>query len=59
MRVTLRDVDGDGRAEIFAVLGQDGRSGYKVKKFKAMTAVLVDQFFATGPDFGGGGLNIG
>jgi hypothetical protein len=59
VQVTLRDIDGDGRAELFAVQGQDGKSGYKVKKFNALTAELVDQFFATGPDFAGGGLSIG
>jgi hypothetical protein len=59
VQVTLRDTDDDGRCEIFAVQGQDGRSGYKVKKFNALSAALVDEFFATGPDFGGGGLSIG
>ena len=58
-RVTLRDTDGDGRAELFAVLGQDGKSGYKVKEFKHLTAELVDLFFDTDRDFAGGGLNIG
>src|SRR5204863_8249122 len=59
VRAVVRDIDGDGRAEVFTVQGQDGRSGYKVKKFDALTAQLIDEFFATGPDFAGGGLNIG
>jgi hypothetical protein len=59
VQVTLRDIDGDGRAELFATQGQDGQSGYKVKKFNPLTAELVDLFFATGPDFAGGGLSIG
>ena len=59
VQVALRDTDGDGRCEIFSVQGQDGRSGYKVKKFNPLSAALVDEFFATGPDFGGGGLSIG
>jgi len=59
VRATVRDINGDGRAEVFVVQGQDGRSGYKVKVFDALTAQLVEEFFPTGPDFAGGGFYIG
>ena len=59
VHVTLRDTDGDGHAELFAVQGRDGESGYRVKQFNPLSAALVDDFFATDPDFGGGGLSIG
>ncbi|MDX1946933.1 MAG: FG-GAP-like repeat-containing protein [Pirellulaceae bacterium] len=59
VHITMRDADDDGRADIFAIQGQDGRSGYKLKKFKALTGAQVDAFFATNPDFSGGGANLG
>jgi hypothetical protein len=70
-RVTLRDVDDDGDADIFAVQGQDGRSGRDnpsvadrlrtgmVKRFNGLSAAAIDSVFSSSPDFFGGGLNLG
>ena len=59
VRVTARDVDGDGLAEIFAAQGPNGQNNYQVKRFKALSGALVDSFFATNSDFSGGGLFLG
>jgi Ca2+-binding RTX toxin-like protein len=58
-RVVARDIDGDGRAEIFAAQGADGRNSYQMKRFKALTGQLVDTYFAGCPDFFGGGVFLG
>jgi Ca2+-binding RTX toxin-like protein len=59
VRITMRDCNDDGRADIVAMQGQDGRSGYRMKKFNALTGAIVDALFATDPDFAGGGVNLG
>ena len=59
VHITMRDVDGDGRADILATQGQDGRSQYQVKEFNALTGALIDTYIALSPNFFGGGLNLG
>lgn len=61
LRITMRDANDDGRIDLFVMQGQDGRSGYKLKKFEPLTGTLVDAVFATifNPDFAGGGVNLG
>ncbi|MEI8376153.1 MAG: FG-GAP-like repeat-containing protein [Planctomycetota bacterium] len=59
VRVVARDIDGDGRAEIFAAHGADGRNNYQVKRFRGLTAQLVDSYFAGNSDFNGGGVFLG
>lgn len=59
VRVVARDIDGDGKAEIFVAQGQDGRNQYQVKRFRALTGRLVDSIFATNVDFSGGGVFMG
>jgi hypothetical protein len=59
LRITMRDANDDGRADIFAMQGQDGRSNYRLKKFDALTGSIVDSLFATDSDFAGGGVNLG
>ena len=59
LRVAVRDSDDDGESEIIAAQGQDGRSGYQIRRFNALTAAAVDAVFATSPDFFGGGVNLG
>ena len=58
-RVAVRDSDDDGESEIIAAQGQDGRSGYQIRRFHSLTAAAVDAVFATSPDFFGGGVNLG
>ena len=58
-RVVVRDIDGDGRAEVFAAQGADGRNDYQVRKFRALEGRLVDTIFADCPDFDGGGVFLG
>ena len=59
VRVLARDIDGDGKAEILAAQGPDARSTYQIKRFKPLSAQLVDDLLATCPDFSGGGLFLG
>jgi hypothetical protein len=58
-RVVARDIDGDGRAEIFAAQGADGRNNYRMKRFTALNGELVDSYLAGCPDFSGGGMFLG
>ncbi len=61
VRTTVRDWNDDGKEEVFAVQGQDSRSGYRVKKFNGLSGALVDEFFSSSGDDGffGGGAHIG
>jgi hypothetical protein len=59
VRVLAKDIDGDGLAEILAAKGPDRSPAYQVKRFKGLSGTMVDAFFATHPDFSGGGLFLG
>jgi hypothetical protein len=59
VRVLARDIDGDGKAEVLAAQGTGGKSNYQVRRYKPLNGSLVDAFFATSPDFSGGGLYLG
>ena len=59
VHIAMYDTNGDGRDEIFATQGQDGRSQYQIKRFTALTGALIDSYIASSSDFFGGGLNIG
>ncbi len=59
VHITLRDLNDDGKLEVLATQGQDGRSQYHVKKFNPLTGAMVDNFIASSPDFFGGGLTMG
>ena len=59
IRVVARDIDGDNLAEILAVQGPDKRAACQVKRFKGLSGSMIDAYFATHPDFSGGGLFIG
>jgi hypothetical protein len=59
LRMTIRDADDDGKADIYVMQGQDGRSNYRLKKFNALNASIIDTIFATDVDFAGGGVNLG
>ncbi len=59
VRVLAKDIDGDGLAEILAAKGPDRNPACQVKRFKGLSGNMVDAFFATHPDFSGGGLFLG
>jgi RTX calcium-binding nonapeptide repeat (4 copies)/FG-GAP-like repeat/FG-GAP repeat len=59
LRVTMRDANDDGKADIFVMQGRDGKSNYRLKKFDALSSNLIDSFFASNYDFAGGGVNLG
>jgi hypothetical protein len=59
VHITARDEDGDGKAEIYAAQGQDGRDDYTVAIFNPLTAAIVDRIFASADDFFGGDVNLG
>jgi hypothetical protein len=59
IRVLARDIDDDGRAELLVAQCPDSQSNYEIRRFEPLTGKLVDSFFATHPDFSGGGLFLG
>ncbi len=58
--VLLRDIDGDGKAEVLAAQGPNGTAAGTVansnpiRRFKPLDGSQVDELFANSPDFGGG-----
>lgn len=58
-RFTVRDITGDGRAEIFAGFGQDARTGYRIVRLRNQRASTLDDVIISSPALSGGGLNLG
>jgi hypothetical protein len=58
-RVVARDVDNDGRAEVFVTQGPHDPADYEIRRFEPLTGALIDSIFAKHPDFFGGGLFLG
>ena len=54
-----RDIDNDGRAEILVTQGPHDPENYKIRRFEPLSGQLIDQVFATHPNFSGGGLFLG
>ena len=60
VQVPLRDIDGDGKAEVLAAQGPNGTASGTVvnskpiRCFKPLDGSQVDNFFATSPDFARG-----
>jgi hypothetical protein len=58
-RFAVRDITGDGRAEIFAAFGNDARTGYRILRQRNRSASTLDEMVISSPAFSGGGLNLG
>lgn len=58
-RVVLRDVNGDGRAEVFAAFGADARTGYRLVRLRNRQAGELDSLNVASAAFSGGGVNLG
>jgi len=59
IRFTVRDITGDGRAEIFAAFGSDARTGYRIVRHRNRSASPLDEVVVSSNAFSGGGLNLG
>jgi len=58
-RFTVRDVTGDGKAEVFATFGSDARSGYRIVRLRNQNASILDDLVISTPAMSGGGINLG
>lgn len=58
-RVVLRDVNGDGRAEVISTFGTDARTGYRLVRHRNRQAVELDSLNVVSAAFSGGGVNLG
>ncbi len=58
-RFALRDVNGDGRAEVFAAFGADARTGYRLVRLRNRQAGELDSLNVVSAAFSGGGVNLG
>lgn len=58
-RFALRDVNGDGRAEVIAAFGADARTGYRLARLRNRQATELDSLNVVSAAFSGGGVNLG
>lgn len=58
-RFVLRDVTGDGKAEVFAAFGADARTNYRLVRHRNRQAAMLDELTIASPAFSGGGVNLG